>query len=57
MTPVAIIFLSLSIVLVWGGCLTSVLFLRKRPELAASEYPAGGEDDERDESEIVRHDT
>lgn len=57
MTPVAIVFLSLSIALVWGGCLASVLFLRRRPELAQAEYPPGGEDDARDESEIVHHDT
>ena len=55
MTGVAIVFMCLSVVLVWGGCVTSVLFLRHRTEIA--EYPAGGIDDERDESQIVQHDT
>ena len=42
MTGIAIGFLLLALVLVWGGLIASILFLRSRPELAA--YPAGGDD-------------
>jgi len=55
MTGVAIFFLCLSIVLVWGGLVASVLFLRNRAELA--EYPPGGLDDDRDESQVIARDT
>lgn len=40
MTGVAIAFLILSIVIVWGGLAVSILFLRSRPEPA--EYPRAG---------------
>ena len=42
MSAVAITFLTLSIVLVWGGCVASAIFLAKRPEI--DQYPDGGED-------------
>ena len=42
MTPVAILFLCFSIVVVWGGFVASVLFLSRRAEV--DEYPTGGED-------------
>lgn len=42
MTPIAIVFLVLAIVIVWGGLVGSIVFLARRSELA--EYPAGGED-------------
>ena len=37
MSPIAILFLVLSVVIVWGGAIVSVLFLRARPEVA--DYP------------------
>ena len=55
MTPLAITFLALSILIVWGGMTASILFLRHRPELA--EYPSGEIDDERDTAGIIEHDT
>ncbi|WP_336991287.1 methionine/alanine import family NSS transporter small subunit [Leucobacter sp. VD1] len=42
MTPIAILFLVLAAVIVWGGLLVSALFLARRPEV--TEYPAGGDD-------------
>lgn len=55
MTPLAIAFLALSILIVWGGLTASILFLRHRPELA--EYPPGAVDDDRDAAGIIEHDT
>ena len=55
MTPLAIAFLALSILIVWGGLTASILFLRHRPELA--EYPPGAVDDERADAGIIEHDT
>lgn len=55
MTPVAITFLVLSIVVVWGGLVASALFLKGRPELA--EYPPGAPDDHREEAAPIEHDT
>ncbi|WP_458042178.1 MULTISPECIES: MetS family NSS transporter small subunit [Bacteria] len=55
MTPLAIAFLVLSILIVWGGLTASILFLRHRPELA--EYPPGGVDDDREAAGIIEHDT
>lgn len=43
MTAIAIAFLVLSIVVVWGGVVASVVYLSIRPGL--SSYPAGGDDD------------
>lgn len=40
MSAVAILFLVISIVLVWGGLFASVVFLARKPEVAA--YPEGG---------------
>lgn len=42
MTGVAIAFLCLSAVLVWGGLVASAVFLTRRPEIAA--YPPGDDD-------------
>ena len=47
MTPVAILFLCLSIVIVWGGLVASTIFLARRAEI--SEYPPGGEDPDDEE--------
>jgi hypothetical protein len=55
MTGTAIGFLILSIVLVWGGFVVSVEYLRRRPSL--TEYPPGGEDDHREDEGPVERDT
>lgn len=55
MTGLAITFLILSIVIVWGGLLVSILFLRARPEPAA--YPPGGTDDHREDDAPAERDT
>lgn len=54
MTATAIVFLSLSLLLLlWGGLAASAMFLRARPE--PPEYPSGGEDDHRpDEAPAIR---
>lgn len=44
MTATAIVFLALSLVLVWGGLAASAIALAVRPERRL--YPAGGDDDE-----------
>jgi hypothetical protein len=48
MTGIAIGFLLLALVLVWGGLIASILFLRARSELVT--YPAGGEEDDREDT-------
>lgn len=55
MTPVAIVFLVLAILVVWGGLIASVLFLRRRPEI--DEYPPGAHDDHREDVGPIEHDT
>ncbi|WP_251449517.1 methionine/alanine import family NSS transporter small subunit [Microbacterium sp. Marseille-Q6648] len=55
MTGVAIAFLILAIVVVWGGLIASALYLRSRPE--PSSYPPGGTDDHREDSAPIEHDT
>ncbi|WP_396655520.1 methionine/alanine import family NSS transporter small subunit [Microbacterium sp.] len=55
MTGVAIGFLLLSIVLVWGGLVASSIFLSRRPDRA--DYPPGGIDDHREDAGIIEHDT
>lgn len=47
MSAVAILFLVLSAIIVWGGLVVSAVFLGRRPEIAA--YPPGGEGDDGDE--------
>ncbi|HLS93401.1 MAG TPA: methionine/alanine import family NSS transporter small subunit [Microbacterium sp.] len=42
MTAIAILFLIISAVVVWGGLAGSVIFLARRPETAF--YAEGGED-------------
>jgi hypothetical protein len=49
MSGIAIGFLLLALVLVWGGLIASILFLRSRTELDA--YPAGGDIDDHREDE------
>lgn len=55
MTPIAITFLALSILVVWGGLVASTLYLRRQPELA--EYPPGAPDDHREDEAPIEHDT
>ncbi|MBD8023959.1 methionine/alanine import family NSS transporter small subunit [Microbacterium gallinarum] len=55
MTGVAITFLILSVILVWGGLVASALYLRSRPEPA--EYPPGAVDDHREDVAPIEHDT
>ncbi len=55
MTPIAITFLILAIVVVWGGLVVSALFLRRRPDVA--EYPPGATDDHREDVAPLEHDT
>ncbi|MDN3494590.1 MetS family NSS transporter small subunit [Planococcus sp. APC 4015] len=55
MTAVAIVFLTISIVVVWGGALASALFLRRRPEVEL--YPSSAPDDHREDDAPLVHDT
>lgn len=55
MTPLAITFLVLAIVIVWGGLVASIVFLSRRPDVA--EYPPGGIDDRREDAAPIEHDT
>lgn len=55
MTPVAIVFLALSVVVVWGGAVASALSLRRRPEVEA--YPPSAPDDHREDAAPIEHDT
>lgn len=55
MSPLAIAFLALSILIVWGGMTASILYLRYRPE--RTDYPPGAVDDEREAVGIIEHDT
>lgn len=55
MTPIAITFLILAIVIVWGGLVVSAIYLRRRPEL--TDYPPGGLDDHREDNPPIIHDT
>lgn len=55
MTPIAITFLVLALVVVWGGLIVSALMLARRPEL--TDYPPGGTDDHREDAGVIQHDT
>jgi hypothetical protein len=55
MTPTAIALFVFAAVLVWGGLIASTIHLMKHPD--ATDYPAGGEDDERPEHAVIVHDT
>ncbi len=54
MTPIAIVFLILAVLVVWGGFVASLVFLRRRPE--RGDYPEGGVDDSRadDDAPAIR---
>jgi hypothetical protein len=55
MSGIAIGFLLLALVLVWGGLIASILLLRSRPELGA--YPPGDIDDHREDEDPGIRDT
>ncbi|KZE92500.1 hypothetical protein AVP42_02654 [Agromyces sp. NDB4Y10] len=55
MTGIAIFFLVLAIVLVWGGFTVSVLYLSRQPD--RHDFPPGGEDDHREDIAPVERDT
>ncbi|GAA3915091.1 methionine/alanine import family NSS transporter small subunit [Microbacterium invictum] len=55
MTAIAIVFLIVSIVLVWGGLVVSAVMLRRQSEV--DRYPPGGVDDHREDVGIIEHDT
>jgi hypothetical protein len=55
MTPIAIVFLIVAILVVWGGFVASVVFLARRPE--RTDYPEGGLDDHREDDAPAIHDT
>jgi hypothetical protein len=55
MTPIAITFLCLAILIVWGGLIASAFALRARPEL--TRYPPGGDEDHREDAAPIVHDT
>lgn len=55
MTPIAIAMLLVSMVLVWGGLTASIVFLVRRPDVAA--YPPGGIDDARGDETLAIRDT
>lgn len=55
MTPIAITFLIIAIVVVWGGLVVSTLLLRRQPE--RSDYPPGEIDDHREDGAPIIRDT
>jgi len=55
MSGSAIMLMVLSLAVVWGGLLASILALRARPERA--DFPAGGTDDHREDEAIPERDT
>jgi hypothetical protein len=55
MTGIAIVFLVLAIVLVWGGFVVSTVYLSRRTD--RTDFPPGGEDDHREDEAPVERDT
>jgi len=55
MNTSAIILLILAVVLVWGGLIASIMFVRARPNVTT--WPPGGEDDDRDHDAPAPRDT
>ncbi|MCB7135987.1 methionine/alanine import family NSS transporter small subunit [Cellulosimicrobium marinum] len=55
MSTPAILLMLLAMVVVWGGLIASVLALRARPE--RTDFPPGGEDDHREDTAPLEHDT
>lgn len=54
MTPSALILMTVSILILWGGLIAAVVALRLRPEVDT--YPPGGEGTEHT-GDIIEHDT
>ncbi|MFU8946747.1 methionine/alanine import family NSS transporter small subunit [Mycetocola zhadangensis] len=44
MTPIAIVFLLISLVIIWGGLVAGIVMLSRRPQVAS--YPPGGDEAE-----------
>jgi hypothetical protein len=55
MTVTAVIMLIVALLVVWGGLIASIMWLRKNPERTT--YPEGGFDDRREGAGIVERDT
>ncbi|WP_210507239.1 methionine/alanine import family NSS transporter small subunit [Naasia sp. SYSU D00057] len=55
MTPLAITFLIVAILVIWGGLAASAVYLTRRPEL--EDYPTGGIDDHREDDAPAIRDT
>ncbi len=51
MTLTAVIMLIVALVVVWGGLIASIMWLRKNPERTA--YPDGGFDDRQEEADAA----
>ena len=55
MTPLAITFLILAVIVVWGGLVASTAFLVRHPE--REDYPPAGVDDHREDEAPPFRDT
>lgn len=55
MTAPALVLLIVAVLILWGGLAGSIVALRSRPEVDV--YPPGGDEADRDDSAIIRHDT
>jgi hypothetical protein len=55
MNASAVVLLVLAIVIVWGGVIVSILYLRSRPDVTT--WPLGGDDDHREDDAPVQRDT
>lgn len=55
MTALAIVVMVVAIVIVWGGLIASILYIRARPE--RDSYPGGAADDDRADDPVIEHDT
>ncbi|AEG42939.1 methionine/alanine import family NSS transporter small subunit [Isoptericola variabilis] len=55
MTTAAILMMIVALLVVWGGLIAAILWLRANPERTS--YPEGGYDDHREDAGIIEHDT
>lgn len=55
MTLTAVIMLIVALVVVWGGLVASIMWLRKHPERTS--YPDGGFDERHEDAGVARRDT
>lgn len=53
MTPLAVTFLLLAVLLLWGGLVASIVYLRTYPERAS--YPPGPEDGAGEAKDVSPH--